>query len=44
MYARLLVILLAALPLFSQTYTGTIRGRVDDPSGAAVPATQVTVT
>ncbi|HLK62813.1 MAG TPA: TonB-dependent receptor [Bryobacteraceae bacterium] len=36
--------LLVCLPLFSQSYTGSIGGRVVDSSGLAIPRAQVTVT
>jgi hypothetical protein len=35
---------LAALPVFSQTTFGTIIGNITDPTGAAVPDTEVTLT
>jgi Carboxypeptidase regulatory-like domain/TonB-dependent Receptor Plug Domain len=41
---NILTILLAASPLFSQTFTGSIGGRVTDPTGLAVLETAVTVT
>src|SRR5579871_3475122 len=36
--------LLVCLPLFSQSYTGSIGGRVVDSSGLAIPRAQVTIT
>ena len=36
--------ILAVFPLFSQTYTGSIAGRVTDASGAAVPEVAIAVT
>ncbi len=41
---RLFLLLGVVLPLFAQTYTGSIRGRVTDPAGLAVPRAQVTIT
>jgi hypothetical protein len=35
---------LAVFPLFAQTYTGSIGGRVTDATGLAIPRTRVTVT
>ena len=40
----LLAFLLAGAPLLAQEVTGSIRGEVLDPSGAGVPAAQVSVT
>ena len=39
-----LALLLAALPAHSQEARGTIVGKVNDPSGAAVPGANVTIT
>ena len=44
MCRQLSVFILATLPLFSQTFTGTIRGRVSDSTGLPIPGVQVTVT
>ena len=44
MALNILTILLAASPLFSQTFTGSIGGRVTDPTGLAVSDSAVTVT
>jgi hypothetical protein len=38
------LVLVAAVPIFSQTTTGRILGSVHDPSGAALPGASVTVT
>ena len=46
-FRSLLIVLslsLISLPVFSQKYTGTIRGIVLDSSGAMVPNAQVTAT
>lgn len=43
MAIRLALALLIASPVFAQTFTGTIRGRVTDSSGAPVPQAIVTV-
>lgn len=40
----LVVALMMSLPLFAQTFRGSIEGTITDPSGAAIPAAQVTVT
>lgn len=37
-------LLIAAFPVFSQKFTGTIQGRVTDPSGAVLPNAQITIT
>src|SRR5262245_22206582 len=44
MAKRLVLFLLMASPLVAQTFTGTIRGRVTDSTGAALPDASVTVT
>ena len=36
-------LLIAVSPAFSQKFTGTIQGRVTDPSGAVLPNAQITV-
>jgi len=38
-----LVLMMASLPGFAQTVTGTLQGRVFDTTGAAIPAANVTV-
>jgi hypothetical protein len=35
---------LILIPAFSQTYTGSIRGRVSDPGGLPVPQARVAIT
>lgn len=44
MHRCLVVFVLLAIPLFPQSYTGSISGRVTDASGSAAPETAVTVT
>jgi hypothetical protein len=44
MHRSLVVFLLLAVPLFPQSYTGSISGRVADATGSVVPETVVTVT
>jgi hypothetical protein len=44
MFARSLLLALLTIPLYRQTYTGSIRGRVTDPTGLAVPNAQVVLT
>src|ERR1039457_4115361 len=39
-----LLVLLVALPLCSQTERGNITGQVGDPTGAAIPGAELTVT
>src|SRR5690349_21870638 len=36
-------LLVAVSPAFAQKFTGTIQGRVTDPSGAVLPNAQITV-
>jgi hypothetical protein len=38
------LVLLLAMPVFAQTNTGIISGRITDPTGAVVPDAQITVT
>lgn len=38
------LVFLLAMPVWAQTNTGIISGRVTDPSGAVVPDAQITVT
>src|SRR4030081_1001468 len=40
----LLALCAAAAPTFAQSFRGSIRGTVTDPTGAAVPATKITAT
>ena len=44
MKCRLLLAALLAFPLLSQTFTGSIRGRVSDPSGLPVPNAEISIT
>jgi hypothetical protein len=44
MKTKLLAAFAAAIPLFTQSYTGSISGRVTDESGSVVPLVNVTVT
>lgn len=44
MISKLAYVSLLALPLLCQTYTGSIRGRVTDPTGLPVPNAQVSIT
>ncbi|MCE5309410.1 MAG: TonB-dependent receptor [Acidobacteriales bacterium] len=44
MAVRFLLGLLVVLPVWAQTITGSIRGRVTDPAGLPVPNAEVTVT
>src|SRR5579863_8166580 len=39
-----LLCLIAAAPVSSQTASGTMRGRITDPSGAVVPQATITAT
>ncbi len=39
-----LLLLLSGLPLYSQLFTGSINGLVNDPRGGAVPNAQLTIT
>src|SRR5262249_37547999 len=44
MLRTIMVSLLLVLPIHAQSFTGTISGRVTDPSGAVIPQVVVTVT
>jgi type 1 fimbria pilin len=40
----LALLLVAAVPVWAQTVTGSIAGTVTDPSGAVVPGAKITIT
>ena len=40
----IMVLLLASMAAFGQTFRGAINGTVEDPSGAVVPGANVTIT
>lgn len=42
-FAGLSILLLSSLPVFSQDPTGTLEGRVSDPSGAVIPNARVSI-